>query len=203
MDAIVTFSIAFFFSFIGTIPPGTLNLSIIQMGLEHRVQQAWRFALAGSIIEYFYAWIAVEFESLITSSPAVTENFELITAMVMLVLGALSLVTAKRPSALVKKFHASGFRKGLILGILNPLALPFWVAMTAYLRSQRWVTLATNFDLHAYLLGVALGGFALMLLLFILARKVVTYFEGNTFVNKIPGVTLLILGCYALISYLI
>lgn len=203
MEAIVTFGIAFFFSFIGTIPPGTLNLSIIQMGLEHRVQQAWRFALASSIIEYFYAWLAVEFESFITSSPAVTENFELITAIVMLVLGSLSLITAKKPSSLVEKFHASGFRKGFILGILNPLALPFWVAMTAYIRSQRWATLATNLDLHAYLLGVALGGFVLMMLLFILARKVVTYFEGNTFVNKIPGFTLLVLGCYALVRYLI
>lgn len=203
MEALGAFGIAFFFSFIGTIPPGTLNLSIIQMGLEHRVQQAWRFSLAACIIEYFYAWAAVAFENFITSSSAIEENFELITGIVMLTLGVLSLVTARKPSPLVKKFHASGFRKGIILGILNPLALPFWVAMTAYIRSQRWASIDSTISLHAYLFGIALGGFALLMLLFFLARKVVVYFEGNSFVNKIPGVTLLILGCYALIKYLI
>jgi threonine/homoserine/homoserine lactone efflux protein len=201
MEVIITFFIAFFFSFIGTIPPGTLNLSIIQMGLAHRVRQAWRFSVAASIVEYFYAWAAVEFESLITSSPAVTENFELLTAVVMLTLGGISLITAKNPSPIVERFNESGFRKGFILGVLNPMALPFWIAMTAYIRGQQWVTLDTVTQLHAYLLGVALGGFALMMLFFFLARKVVEYFQGNTWLKKIPGITLLILGVYALIRY--
>jgi threonine/homoserine/homoserine lactone efflux protein len=202
MEALLTFFIAFFFSFIGTIPPGTINLTIIQMGLEHRVSPAWRFGIAVSIIEYFYAWLAVEFEALITASPAVTENFELIGAIVMLTLGAISLYTTKRPSPIISRFDDSGVRKGIILGILNPLALPFWVAMTAYIKSQRWITLSTNTELHSYLLGVALGGLALLMIVFYLARKVVSYFQGNTLLKKIPGFTLLLLGVYALFNYL-
>jgi threonine/homoserine/homoserine lactone efflux protein len=203
MEAIIAFSIAFFFSFIGTIPPGTLNLTIIQMGLAHRVQQAWRFSVAAAIVEYFYAWLAVEFESLITSSPSVTDNFQLITAVVMLSLGTLSLITVTKPSKAVEKFNESGFRKGIVLGILNPMALPFWVAMTAYVRGQRWVVIDSNLKLHAYLLGVSLGGLVVMMLLFFLARRVVTYFHGNTLLKKVPGITLLALGVYAIISYLL
>lgn len=201
MEILTAFSIAFVFSFIGTIPPGTLNLTIIQMGLAHRAQQAWRFAIAASVVEYFYAWLAVEFETLITSSPNVVENFQLITAIVMLTLGTLSLLSSRRPSKAVQKFNESGFRKGVILGILNPMALPFWVAMTAYIKSQRWVIIDSKTELHAYLLGVSIGGLALMMLLFFLARKVVRYFEGNTILNLIPGLTLLALGVYAIISY--
>jgi threonine/homoserine/homoserine lactone efflux protein len=202
MEVLLTFFIAFFFSFVGTIPPGTINLTIIQMGLDHRVSTAWKFAIAGSVIEYLYAWIAVEFEELITSSPAITENFELIGAVVMLTLGAISLYTAKRPSPIISRFDDSGIRKGIVLGILNPLALPFWVAMTAYIKSQKWISLATNLELHSYLLGVALGGLALLMLVFYLARKVVNYFQDNIFLKKVPGLTLLILGIYALINYL-
>jgi threonine/homoserine/homoserine lactone efflux protein len=201
MEAILTFCIAFVFSFIGTIPPGTLNLTIIQMGLAHRSQQAWRFAIAASVIEYFYAWIAVEFESLITSSPAVTENFELIAAVIMLTMGIISLWTAKNPSRMVARFNESGFRKGVILGVLNPMALPFWVAMTAYIRSQQWISLDTTVEIHAYLTGIALGGLALMMVFFFLARKVVEYFEGHTFLKRIPGLTLITLGTYAFIRY--
>jgi threonine/homoserine/homoserine lactone efflux protein len=203
MEAVITFFIAFFFSFIGTIPPGTLNLSVIQMGLEHRVQQAWRFSLAACVIEYIYGWIAVEFETLITSSTSITENFELITAIVMLVLGTASLMIVKKPTKITEKFRESGVRRGLLLGILNPMALPFWVAMTAYVRSRGWVTLDTTVELHAYLLGIALGGFALLMAFFLLARKLIQYFEGNIFMKKIPGITLLVLGVYALISFLV
>jgi threonine/homoserine/homoserine lactone efflux protein len=203
MDVIVTFFVAFFFSFIGTIPPGTINLTIVQMGLDHKVEPAWRFAAASAIVEYLYGWIAVEFESLITASPGITENFELISAVVMLVLGALTLYSAKRPSKLVRRFDESGFRKGIVLGILNPLALPFWVAMTAYIKSQSWISLSSKLELHAYLFGVALGGLALLMIFFYLAKSVVRYFEGNTLLKKIPGITLLTLGAYALVKYLI
>jgi threonine/homoserine/homoserine lactone efflux protein len=202
MDALLAFFIAFFFSFIGTIPPGTINLTIIQLGLEHRISTAWRFALAASLIEYGYAWLAVEFENLITSSPAVTGNFELIAAVVMITLGTISLVSSKRPSALAQRFNESGFRRGIILGLLNPLALPFWVAMTAYIKSQGWITLSTNVELHCYLLGVSVGGLALMMLFAVLAKKVVSYFQGNTLLKKIPGITLLVLGVYAIVQYI-
>ncbi len=202
IEALVSFAVAFFFSFIGTIPPGTLNLTIIQMGLGHRERAAWRFAIAASIIEYIYAWLAVEFESIVTSSTAITENFELITAIVMITLGTLSLWSARKSPSQTSRSAKSGFRRGLLLGILNPMALPFWVAMTAYIRSQRWTDLSTGVELHAYLIGVSLGGLALMMLFFYLARTVVAYFEGNNIFYKIPGVVLLVLGIYALIKYL-
>jgi threonine/homoserine/homoserine lactone efflux protein len=201
MEALLTFFIAFFFSFIGTIPPGTLNLTSIQLGLDHRIATAWRFATAGAIVEYLYAWIAVEFESLITSSPVITENFQLITAVVMITLGIGNLWTSQRPSPLADRFQASGFRRGLVLGILNPMALPFWVAMTAYIKSQGWVDLSTNIELHSYLLGVALGGVALMMIMAYLAKKVVSHFQQNNWLKKVPGVTLLVLGVYAIIQY--
>lgn len=201
MEAFVTFLVALFFSFIGTIPPGTINLTVIQMGLEHRVSAAWKFSIAVSIIEYFYAWIAVEFESLITSSPTVTANLELFGGIVMLLFGAISLLNASKPSPMAKKFQNSGLRKGFIIGILNPLALPFWVAMTAYIKSQGWISLSTSLNLHSYLLGVAIGGLVLLMMVFYLARKVVGYFQNSNVLKKIPGMTLIILGSYALVNY--
>jgi threonine/homoserine/homoserine lactone efflux protein len=201
MEVLLTFLIAFFFSFIGTIPPGTLNLSIIQLGLDHRIATAWRFAFAGGIVEYIYAWIAVEFEALITSSPVVTENFQLITAIVMISLGIANLWSSQKPSAMATRFSASGFRRGIVLGVLNPMALPFWVAMTAYIKSQGWADLSSALELHSYLLGVALGGIALMMILAYLAKKVVAYFQENKLLKKIPGITLLSLGLYAIIQY--
>ena len=203
MNALITFLIAFVFSFIGSIPPGAINLSMIQLGLEHRVNVAWRFAIAASIIELPYAWMAIEFENLISDSPFITTYFQLLTGTVMILLGALNLRMASKPSKLYQRFNDSGFRRGLILGILNPMALPFWIAMTAYLKSTGWITLSTATEKFSYLIGVCVGALVLLMILVFTARKVVSQFQGNTLLKKIPGITLLLLGVYAIGDYFI
>lgn len=202
MEALVTFCLAFFFSFIGSIPPGTLNLSMIQLGLAHNMSTAWRFAVAAAIIEYPYAWLAVEFESLITASPVVTENLQLITGIVMILLGIFNLWSARKPGKLSQRFNESGFRRGLVLSVLNPLALPFWIGVTAYLESLHWIDLSSTLAIHSYLTGVAIGALAVLMLLAYLAKKLVSYFQHNSLLKQIPGATLLALGVYAIVEYL-
>lgn len=201
MEVVLSFLVAFGFSFIGTIPPGTINLCIIQLGLDHKIDVAWRFALAAAIIEYPYAWLAIEFESFITTSTFIRENFQLITGVVMISLGGLTLWSSKRPSSFATRFNASGFRRGIVLALLNPLALPFWVAMTAYIKSLGWIDLTEKLEVHAYLLGVSLGTLTLLMSFAYLARRVVTYFRESSFLKRIPGVTLLVLGAYAIIQF--
>src|SRR6218665_2518722 len=131
MEILIAFFLALFFSFIGSIPPGTLNLISLQLGLENKMNVAWRFAIASAVIEYPYAWLAVKFERWITSSPVIIENLHLITAIVMTLLGVLSLWGAEKPTKFSVQFSNSGFRRGVILSILNPLAMPYWLGITA------------------------------------------------------------------------
>jgi threonine/homoserine/homoserine lactone efflux protein len=203
MIIITTFIVAFIFSFIGSIPPGTLNLTVIQLGLEHRIGAAWRFSAAAAIVEIPYGWIAIEFENLLTTNTGIAGYFKLITGVVMLALGALHLFSSNRPSRLKEKFHRSGFRRGLILSILNPMALPFWIAMTAYLKSTDWIVLSSVTERVSYLLGIAFGAMMLLIAMAIFARRVISQFEGNTTFKKIPGVTLLLLGLYAILAHFI
>jgi len=201
--AVLAFLFAFFFSFIGSIPPGTINLTVLQLGLERKPTVAWRLALAAALVEYPYAFLAIKFESLITASPVIVENFHLITAIVMIVLGATNLLPAKNPSHIAQKFQSSGFRRGIVLGILNPLALPYWIGITAYLKSQSWIRLSSVFELHAYLVGVSLGALSLLGALIYLGKRIGTAFEQNTWIKKVPGLVLLGLGVYALAQYLL
>lgn len=203
MNVLQTFVIAFIFSFLGSIPPGTLNLTMLRFGLEHKMNIAWRFALGAALIEYPYAWLALLLEDWITSSPAVVSNFKLIAAVVMITLGIITIRSASKPVQEVKPIRESGFRKGLLLGILNPLALPFWIGITAYLKSQGWITLSNAREVHGYLLGISLGAFVLLILVAYLARKATAFFSPQGKIKFIPGITLLILGVYALVEYLL
>lgn len=203
MSIVITFLIALFWSFIGSIPPATINLMVIQLGFENKIQTALRLAIGASIIEYFYAWIAVKFEGLIVSMPVIAENFQLLTAVVMLTLGALNLWFANKPSKLSEKFSDSGFRRGVLLGILNPLAMPYWIGVTATLESQHWIDLSTNFRLHSYLLGVLVGGLALLITVAYLAKGLIANFQQSVILKKIPGYAMLGLGIISLANYLV
>jgi threonine/homoserine/homoserine lactone efflux protein len=202
MDVLQNFFLAFIFSFLGSIPPGTLNLSVLQLGLEKKMNLAWRFAIAVALIEYPYAWLAVVFKNFLTVSPAILNNFKLISAVVMILLGGLNLWSARKPLVFMKKFEGSGFRRGIILGILNPMAMPFWIAITAYLSIQGWIVLSPATHLHAYLLGVSFGALTLLILIAYLAKKMAAIFQSQSKIKLIPGLTLLALGLYAFIDYL-
>jgi threonine/homoserine/homoserine lactone efflux protein len=191
------------FSFIGSIPPGTLNLAVLELGMEHKIKIALRFSLAVAIIEYPYAWIAVVFEDWITSSPLIIQNFQLITAIVMTLIGALSLWAARKPSEFTERFNASGFRRGIVLSILNPMAIPFWIGITAYLKAQHWIDLSTPVLLHGYVFGTSVGVMILLVLFTFLARRLATLVKDNRYVKLVPGVTLLVLGLYAFAKYFV
>jgi threonine/homoserine/homoserine lactone efflux protein len=196
------FVLAFVFSFTGSIPPGTINLTILQVGIERKLNVALRFALAAALMEYPYAWLAVAFESYITSSPVIVDNFKLIGSMVMLVMGALNLLSARKPTAFLNKLQGSGFRRGIMLGILNPMAIPYWIAMTAYMRLQGWIKFSNPYHLHAYLLGVSMGAFVILMIIAHLAQRMITAYKPGSFVKFIPGAVLVILGLYTFIQYL-
>ena len=189
-------------SFIGSIPPGTLNILVLQLGLQSKLKAALRFALAVAIIEYPYAWAAVTFEGWITSSTVVQENFKLLAAIVMTVLGIIGLWTARKPPAAASGgLMQSGFRRGLILSILNPQAIPWWIGMVAYLKAQGWIMLNTGLRLHSFVLGTAIGTFALLTLLAFMSLKLSGLFQHNILVRILPGAILFVLGLLAFFSY--
>jgi len=197
------FLVGALFSFLGSIPPGTLNVCVLQLGLEKKIATALRFALAVSIIEYPYTWIGVQFEYWITSTPAIVQNFQLITAIVMTIIGVLSIWSAQRPTKFAARFNESGFRRGLVLSILNPMAIPFWIGITAYLKAQHWIDLSSTLKLHLYVFGTAVGSMVLLTLYTHLAHRLSRYVTGSKLVKLIPGATLLALGVYAFVRYLL
>jgi threonine/homoserine/homoserine lactone efflux protein len=190
------------FSFIGSIPPGTLNITILQLGLEKKKNIALRFALAVAIVEYPYAWIAVAFEGWLTSTPVIIENFQLITAILMTVFGVFTIWAARKPSKLSVKFNESGFRRGIVLSLLNPMAIPYWMGATAYFKAQGWINLSTNGLVHSYVFGTSVGAMLLLTLFVFMATRLAPHVQQNIFIKMLPGIIMLALGIYAFVRYL-
>ncbi|KYP15487.1 LysE family transporter [Flavihumibacter sp. CACIAM 22H1] len=167
----MNFILSFFCSVAGSLTPGTINLSVLQAGLEGAASKGRRMALAAGLVEYFYAGLAIYFEALINRQIGLFSWFKLLAAIVLLVLGLAALLPAKKAekTAVVK---TGGFRKGLVLGFLNPLAMPFWIGIIAYLKSMGWIHLDTWIEVQFFLIGVSLGVISLLLVVANTAERI-------------------------------
>ena len=196
------FIIAFVFSFLGSIPPGAINISILQLGLENRTRAALRFALAAALIEFPYVLIAIQFEDWLTSTPLIMNNIRLISATVMFILGVVNLRIYYRPTKnqVLSKLQSSGFRKGLIISTLNPLAIPFWIGITAYLKIQQWIELLTWTHKLVYAAGVSIGTFTLLALFAYMGKRIKFKISSKGLTQLVPAIIFILLGLYALLQ---
>ncbi|NJM24234.1 MAG: LysE family transporter [Bacteroidia bacterium] len=111
-------------------------------------------------------------------------------------------MAGNKPTKLRQRFEASGFRRGMLLSLLNPMAIPFWIGITAFLESRGWIELSAPLILHSYLAGVVVGALALLMCLAYAAQRLSHSLQHRPWIKKIPGFTLLALGIYAFIDYL-
>ncbi|MCU0382794.1 MAG: LysE family translocator [Cyclobacteriaceae bacterium] len=204
MSIAIVFLIGFGFSFIGSLPPGSINMSAIQLGLENKFRTAVYFSLAASVMEYPYAWIAVGFGEFITSNPQVAQQLKWIGAVVMLVLGFINIreVQKARESATVNTKNY-GFSKGLVLSILNPMAMPYWLGVTTGLKTSGFLKLPDQLSVHAYLVGIVCGTFTLLILAARLSAWLGHRLHRHKVIQYIPGTVLIVLGIYSLLLYIL
>lgn len=195
--------IAFVVSFLGSIPPGTINITSMQLSVQGQARAAFYFALAASLTEFVYAGITVRFSIFLSERPVFTENFQIITAVAMLILGIANLISKSS----TKSFMAdedlkgrNGFKKGVVLGVLNPLTIPFWLAVTAFLQNHRLIHLNGQY-FWFYLIGISTGTFCLLLTVNKLGSKFTAIADNQLAVHKIPGVVFICLGVYNLIDW--
>ncbi len=191
--------VAFVVSYLGSIPPGTINITSMQLSVQGLKRLAFFFALAASLTEFVYAGITVKFQIFLSQRTGFTENFTLITAVAMIVLGVINLFsktdTEKLMSRTAQIKGRNGFKKGVILGLLNPLTIPFWLTVTAYLQANQWISLK-EYHFWIYISGLTVGTFLLLLTVNRLGSKFTNIANNQCLVHKVPGITFLGLGLY-------
>ncbi len=201
MNLLWLFVVGFVCSYIGSIPPGVINISVLQYGLHGHRSLGLRFGLAASLVEFVYAAATVRFHIFLTENTSFTEDFELVSGLVLVTLGIFSLLNSnKAPSEKAVAESPKAFRKGLLVGITNIMVIPFWLAVTAYLQSRNIVSIK-GYDLFIYVAGVSAGTFGLMATVAYLSHRFQKVVENRKTVNKIPGVVLISMGLYSLYNW--
>lgn len=199
------FLIAFIISYLGSIPPGVANVSVVQMAMQNHKRAAIFFSLSASLVEFFYTALALKFQLFLKSSTQLEDYFQIITATALVGVGILSLRSKAKSADVhgeeIAKGRA-GFKRGIVLGFLNPMAIPFWLMVTAYIQNHEIIPL----DGSAYwifLLGSSSGTFLLLMTVLWLGNKFTRISDNQLLVHKVPGILLIGLGIYTFVKWLI
>ena len=127
-------------SFLGTLPLGTLNLSVANYAFLGNLSGAVGFSVAAIAVEMLLVWVALIVIRRLERLGLFLKIFNLVSTGVLLFLAASSLLAA---------FEMEAFRAtlplpflhpvaaGAILSLTNPLHLPFWMGWTTVLRSRK------------------------------------------------------------------
>jgi len=198
-----TFLLAFFVSLLGSIPPGTINVSVMKLGMEGRVWEGYSLAVGATLIEWVYVLLVIQFQIFVNDQAIPKDLFILITAFVMAALGIYSLLkrSSNQFSSGVDRGKRRGFIKGLLLGVLNPLAIPFWLAVSFYFESNSWVLL-DDFSGWLYSLGVVFGSLVTLYLATNLGRRFSDLSENQLVVRWLPGLLFLGMGGWNFYQFL-
>jgi threonine/homoserine/homoserine lactone efflux protein len=200
-----TLLVAFAISYVGSIPPGTINISVMQLSILKKHRAAIFFALAATIVEFGYAAITVQFHIFLNNNETISSYFQIITAAALIGLGVFNLFSKSTSRSVKIKEELTGrhgFRKGLILGLLNPMSIPFWLAITTYLENDDLISVH-EFGFWAYLIGLSAGTFCLLLTIDAAGKRFTKVSDNAFLVHKVPGFILLGLGIYFLLKLML
>ncbi|WP_425389737.1 LysE family translocator [Ekhidna sp.] len=199
---IQTLIVAFIVSYIGSIPPGTINVSVMQLAILKKRRAAVFFALAASAVEFIYAGITVQFHIFLNNNETIADYFKIITSIALIALGLYNIFSKSTSSSIkvdTKVTGRHGFLRGLILGILNPMTIPFWLAITTYLENDDLINV-DGYGFWMYLIGLATGTFCLLLTVNASGKRFTKIADNTFLVHKVPGFLLLGLGVYFLLK---
>ncbi len=163
-----TFIIGILLNAMGYIPPGNINLTVAQLTINKGMRQALYFILSFSIVEVFFTFGMMRFARWISSEVNIESSIsdvrlgtyiDVFMIMLFIVMGTTTWVNRKKLPKTKPEDNRS--RKGsvfygMLLGVLNPVQIPFWLFFGNYVILHEWIK--TNYlSLIIFSIGSGMG----------------------------------------------
>jgi len=181
--------------FIGTIPFGPINLTVVKTTVDHNRLRGTEVALAASLIEILQALIAISFGMVISSYLESNVVIKIILALVFIVLAVFIYIRESQPAFSAADIQQeSFFKKGLLIAVFNPQAVPFWIFALATI-SQYSDFEYVGVYLACFLLGVFAGKLIALYGFVIASDYLKSHLQKSSkMVNRLLAGVLLLIG---------
>ena len=200
------FLITFFISFVGSIHPGPLNLSVIQTTLQKGFYPALLLALGGVIPEIIYGYLAVEGVMIFEKYPVVFNIMQWAVVPILLGLGIKQIIASRKPRLIINPSNiVQGASQGFFLSLFNPQLLPYWIVILINYQNYKLLKITELSDKLFFVLGTSTGAFALnYVYAYITYRqkeRIFRYLNESHF-EQIIGWTFILMGLLQIIKLL-
>jgi threonine/homoserine/homoserine lactone efflux protein len=174
----LTFFLGLIVNFIGYIPPGNINLTLVQITINRGIKQALQFIIAFSCIEFFFTFFIMHADKWFSAQVHLDTVIDWVMVALFGTLGVVTWLGRKKPPKPNYSQHES-IKYGIILGFLNPMQVPFWMIAGTYLITHEWIS-SGNWALTIFSIGSAAGAFLCLLAYAKFARYIQSKFELST-----------------------
>jgi threonine/homoserine/homoserine lactone efflux protein len=174
----LTFFLGLIANFIGYIPPGNINLTLTQITINRGMRQALRFVTAFSCVEFFFTFFIMQAAKWLSVQPHIETVIDWIMVVLFTTLGTITWLNRKKPPK-SKYSNRESIRYGILLGIINPMQIPFWMIAGTYLLAHQWI-LPGLFALAVFSLGSAFGSFLCLYIYALSAKYIQSKFALST-----------------------
>lgn len=129
--------IGFLLGFIGYLPPGNINLTVVQVALGSKRQTLWAFILFVAFMELLYCFACLMGLNYLLKETGLLRTLSWISVFLFLLLAIWILLQRDQPKQENKLNHS--LLRGILIAIFNPLQVPFWLAWGVYVLKNGWV----------------------------------------------------------------
>ncbi|HEX8548807.1 MAG TPA: LysE family transporter [Cytophagaceae bacterium] len=167
-------------SFLGSVPPGLINLQVISLSISKGGRQAVLFSLGAALMEILYVSIAIFVSGKLVALPDFVFYCKLVSLPALAILSYHYITKSKVVTVTsgTRRSTNGALRLGIGMGAMNTLQIPFWTTYCSLLLASDWIQ-NENLNLPIFILGAGLGGLLLHLLLIILTLK----YHTNIFIK--------------------
>jgi len=175
---VLTFFLGLLANFIGYVPPGNINLTLVRITVNRGIKEALRFITAFSIVEFFFTFFIMQAAKWLSAQVHLEVVIDWVMFALFLTLGLITWLSRNKPPKTKYSNHAS-IKYGLLLGFINPMQVPYWMICGTYLITHEWI-LDGKLALVIFSIGSATGSFLCLFLYAEFARYIQNKFALST-----------------------
>ncbi len=141
---LMSFLWGLWWSYVFSLPPGIINLSVLDATVKKGLKYGIYLALAACIVEFLQSFLGAKFTAFFLESPRLAFAINIAIIPVFLFLGinyfrkAYRIYKNKKNNVvpIETKKRVGSFGKGLIVGLLNPIAIPFFIVLATKTKDE-------------------------------------------------------------------
>ncbi len=195
----IALAFGFMLGFMGYLPPGNINLSVIQLALDEHKERLWLFILLATVMEFIYCLACLTGLDMLLHQPQLVIVLKWISVFIFATLGLLSFFHNEEN---IKVQAFSGFGKGVFTAIINPLQIPFWLVWGVYLTENKWINGNLSFT-TIFALVTSLGTVCILWMYAVGGKKLVETMKlERKLLDRIIGLLLISLAFWQLFKLL-